>query len=326
MSQVQRRRRSHTKALAAGCACAGLLWCLSFGSQAKAQVVQLAAPEEEPPENLPDRHQVGKDETLSIVAERYLGKGDSWPKLWSYNPEITNPHWIYPGYVLRLKAGVDLNTPAPAASTAQAATGGVRSGLTFAARRGANPGSDTVRIGEEVYLDRDALAQTARIVGSSEDHLMLSPSDEVYLRFKAESPAPEEGKPLTVFIRRHKAEVAPNAGKMRTYRAGDDGEIVRVVGALKVKSYDPERRIARAVVTESFDPIERGFEVTDVPHVLALVPPKKNERDLRAKIVAAGRPLGTLGDGQVVFLDAGAKAGVEVGNRFFVVRQGDPWR
>jgi len=47
----------------------------------------------------PERHQVADGDTLSSIAERHLGNGDAWPKLWSYNPEITNPHWIYPDQV-----------------------------------------------------------------------------------------------------------------------------------------------------------------------------------------------------------------------------------
>ena len=27
------------------------------------------------------------------------------PKVWSFNPEITNPHWIYPGDQVRLRVG-----------------------------------------------------------------------------------------------------------------------------------------------------------------------------------------------------------------------------
>jgi hypothetical protein len=272
--------------------------------------------------SLPERHQVADGETLSSVAERYLGDGDAWPKLWSYNPEITNPHWIYPGYVLRLKTGTGEQ------DTSAGANGGITAGKPlsrFSISRGRSLGDGTVLLGEEVYLDRDALKQAARIVGSSEDHLMLSPTDEVYLQFKEQGSAPTVGKELTVFYRLQRAEVSPKAGKLKTYPS-EGGEIVRVIGALKIKNYDAEKRIARATVTESLDPIERGFEVADVPRRLAKVPVKKSARALQMKILAATRPLGTLGDSQLVFLNAGQKQGLEVGNRVWVVRQGDPWR
>lgn len=270
------------------------------------------------------RHVVAEGETLSSLAERYLGDADAWPKLWSFNPEVTNPHWIYPGLMLRLREGVDL-TANPPANAVASATPTLRSRLKLTYKSRPVGALGSVLIGEEVYLDREALAQAARIVGSKADHLMLSPTDEVYLQFRGDQ-EPTLGKELTVFVRQHRDEVARTAGKSRQHRADEPGEVVRVRGGLRVTSFDPDKRIARAVVTEALDPIERGFEVADVPRRLAQVPPKKNARDVQAKIVLATRPLGTLGDGQIVFVDVGSEQGVEVGNRFVVVRQGDPWR
>jgi len=274
-----------------------------------------------------ERHDVREGDTLSQVAERYLGSSEAWPKLWSYNPEITNPHWIYPGYVLRLKEGVELSGQPMASADGTEVTSGVgRSGLRFANRRTPRVGTGVVRLGEEVYLDREALAAAARIAGSSEDHLMLSPSDEAYLKFKDDGHLPAPGKEVTVFLRLHRDEVTAHSARQRTYDSHEGGEIVRVIGAMRIIDHDVERRLARAVVIEALDPIERGFEVADVPRTLPEVPPKPNAQQLEAKVVAATRPLGTLGEGQLVFVDAGGKRGVEVGNRLWVIRQEDPWR
>jgi hypothetical protein len=307
-----------------------LLCSLVLAPIAYAQVHVISPePDVAEPSTVPERHQVADGETLSQLAEKYLGNGDAWPKLWSYNPEVTNPHWIYPGLVIKLKEGVTGGSEADQALAAASAKGaGSPSTLRFAERRKLNAGPDAIVIGEEVYLDREALEQAARIVGSSEDHLMLSPSDEVYLKFKNDDAAPTVGKELTVFLRQHREEIAPKAHKipLHNYPANSGGEVVRVLGALRIKTYDSERHIARAIVTEALDPLERGFEVADVPRRLAAVPPKQNGQNLKMTIVAATRALSTLGSGQVVFLDKGSKAGVQVGNRLQVVRQGDPWR
>ncbi|HZI15707.1 MAG TPA: LysM domain-containing protein, partial [Myxococcus sp.] len=42
-------------------------------------------------------HAVQDGDTLWDLSQRYLGSPWYWPKVWSYNPEIANPHWIYPG-------------------------------------------------------------------------------------------------------------------------------------------------------------------------------------------------------------------------------------
>ncbi|MDB4991375.1 MAG: hypothetical protein JWN04_6553 [Myxococcaceae bacterium] len=326
MSDRLRSGWSALKQSVFGWPAAGLyLSLLAFAPGAHAQV-QVIAPEPDvkDPASVPDRHQVKDGETLSSLAERFLGNGDAWPKLWSFNPEITNPHWIYPGLVLKLKNGTD--TPGAAEPEPEGAgPNGTRSGfLRFAQRRKADVGAGTVVLGEQVYLDEQALKQAARIVGSSEDHMWASPTDEVYLKFK-DGIEPTVGKEVTVFLRLHHRELALNAGRYPAYHHTDGGEIVRVQGALRIVRYDAERKVATAVVTEALEGIERGFEVADMPRRLARVSPKTNGRDVAARIVAASR-LNTLGDGQVVFIDAGAKKGVEVGNRFLVVRQGDPWR
>ncbi len=269
-----------------------------------------------------ETHSVVPGDTLWDLSNRYFRSSYEWPRLWSYNPEITNPHWIYPGHVLRLREGASGEHTAEQPQTVALGKGVLRPKGLLANRSRLPEG--TVQLGDQVYLDADALEQAGKIVGSSEDHMMLSPSDEVYLSF-GKGRVPSVGKELSIFVRYHRDEVSPKAGKLRTYKR-EHGEVVRVLGVLRVMSYDEDKRMARAVITEALDPIERGFEVADMPRRIAQVAPKVNSSAVKSEIVAATRALGTLGQNQVVFIGAGAKQGVEVGNRFAVVRQGDTWR
>ena len=72
------------------------------------------------PGQLPEQHVVKKGDTLTSVCELYFGDPWCWPQLWAENPHVTNPHWIFPGDVLRLRAG------AAAARRAQRAGSGMR--------------------------------------------------------------------------------------------------------------------------------------------------------------------------------------------------------
>jgi hypothetical protein len=130
---------------------------------------------------------------------------------------------------------------------------------------------------------------------------------------------------MSVFVRLHRAELSPKADVVKAYTT-NNGEVVRVAGAVKVKSWDEDKGMARAIVTETMEPVERGFLVADVPRRLTQVAPKTNAKNIKAEIVAATRALGTLGQNQLVFIGVGSDQGVEVGNRFSVVRQGDTWR
>lgn len=45
---------------------------------------------------------VQKGDTLWDLSEKFSDSPWQWPDLWHYNPEIENPHWIYPGQRIRI--------------------------------------------------------------------------------------------------------------------------------------------------------------------------------------------------------------------------------
>src|SRR6056297_2624815 len=45
---------------------------------------------------------VQKGDTLWDLSEKFADSPWTWPELWHYNPEIANPHWIYPGQKIKI--------------------------------------------------------------------------------------------------------------------------------------------------------------------------------------------------------------------------------
>ncbi len=60
-------------------------------------------------EDAPQQYVVKKGDTLWDISGIYLEKPWLWPKLWRWNPQINNPHLIYPGDMISLQYDADGN-------------------------------------------------------------------------------------------------------------------------------------------------------------------------------------------------------------------------
>ncbi|MCB9617413.1 MAG: LysM peptidoglycan-binding domain-containing protein [Sandaracinus sp.] len=250
---------------------------------------------------IPDVYTVERGDTLWDITGRFYGNPYEWPKIWSYNPEITNPHWIYPLDRLRLRGEGEAPT--------------VLAGPTTEVRAPARAAPGTVWLREQGFLDEEALRDAGVIVGSPEEQMMLSTFDDVYVRFEDQAQV-QVGREYTIYRPIDEDEREPE----------ESGDLVRIFGTVRLRTYDRERGIGRGTIIEALDPIERGFHIAPIPRRFESVPPRENVQELEAEVVASLRPTRIHADQQIVFVNAGSEQQVQVGNRFFVVRRGDEWR
>lgn len=267
------------------------------------------------PADMPETHTVQEGDTLWDITERYYRDPYQWPKVWSYNPDITNPHWIYPDSRVRLRPGDDQVVKGPPRGFARPRAGGPQA----------------IRVTEYGYLDERALADAGYIISANEEHMMLADTDMTYVRFN-EGVKPEVGRVYTVFREIYPSEREPSKkGTLVRRIEGDQappekGRLIRIFGGVRLQDYDEEHQIGRAVVVDALDAIERGFRLTALERKFYWVDVVPADQSLNATVVANLYPHKLPSINQVVFVDVGSEQGVVLGNRFHIVRQGDEWR
>jgi hypothetical protein len=259
---------------------------------------------------IPAVHVVRKGDTLWDLCGSYYQNPWGWPKVWSYNPQVVNPHWIYPGDQIRLR---DPNDPS---SHRQLMGAGASSSLTRGGR-GAVPPS-TVFLRDQGFLGDPKRDVWGELVGAVEDQMLLSDGNHVYLMMRP-GVTLKPGQTVTLFTPIRKPDDVPGARK-------PPGEIVSVKGTIKIDQFNPKTRVARGEVVESLDVIERGFKVGPVGRKFDVVPPKKAGKTVQARVLTSMYPHELLGQHQLAFMDRGSEDGLEPGTRMFVLRQGDTWR
>ncbi|MEZ4219854.1 MAG: LysM domain-containing protein [Polyangiaceae bacterium] len=260
--------------------------------------------------SVPAIHTVRKGDTLWDLSGRYYGNPWNWPKLWSYNPQVTNPHWIHPGDQLRMRR------PGEGGMRDSANLLGTGAG-GFVDRRAAVP-RNTVFLRSQGLIDDPAREVWGELVGSREDQMLLAEGNNVYLQIKPNQDV-QLGQELTIFRPVRRPERVKGARR-------PPGMIIAIKGTVRVDHWDEKSRVARAKIVESTDVIERGALVGPVGRRFDVVPPRPATVDRWARVLTSIYPHELYGQNQVVFIDRGTEDGLSAGNRLFVVKKGDAWR
>jgi hypothetical protein len=276
-----------------------------------------------------ENHTVQTGDTLWDLSQRYLGSPWYWPKVWSYNPEIANPHWIYPGNNVRFfPAGEEVP------SRVETGTGLGPAPMTLVADEGDAPevtemsGEQMVtvsgRIGYEQKAGRMVMRQgfvtakeldeAGRIDSSFSEAVMLSYPDTAYVRFKKKANA-KVGDRYVIF--RTGQEIKhPITGQKA-------GFLTEFLGTMRVVTLGDT--FVTAQVMDTWDSVSRGDLVGPFGESLVeRVVVKPNEKEVKGLVLTALVPYLTItAEHQFLVVDKGSAAGVQVGNTFNIIRQGD---
>lgn len=253
--------------------------------------------------HVPYEYEVEDGDTLWLISQEFFNDPWLWPNLWALNPHITNPHWIYPGDIIRLKwteravaesQGDDFELEPVAYST----------DLQKVARLVVNRG---------MILDH-AKDMIGSVVASPEAKSNLSTGDRIYLEFK---------DPGEVSLGQKVSIYRPQETVLHPDSKENIGVKVIYIGSAEVVERGDDEQMIKAVITHSEIEMERGDLIFSASEQLLEVNPTKNLVDLQGVIVDSIADISEFGQHHMVFINVGSEEGVQVGNRLAVARRGD---
>lgn len=261
----------------------------------------------------PREYQVRKGDTLWDIASTFLRDPWFWPEIWYVNPEIANPHLIYPGDVLAL-VYIDGQ---PRITTARG------SSLRLSPRARMTPLSEAVTsipfetiaafLTSGTILEKTEADSLPYLLAVRGDHMIAAAGNTVYVR------GTNEDQPGTRYAVVHIDEplVDPDNGKIVGYHAKRVGE-----GTMR-RAGDP----ASVELTASAQEALRGDRLipatADVP--LNFLPKAPGNR-IDGRIMAVIGGVSQIGQYHVVVINRGSGDGLAQGDVLTVFQGGEKIR
>ena len=303
-------------------------------------------------DNVPEKYVVIKGDTLWDISERFLGDPFEWPEVWKRNEYIINPHLIFPGDTIRLKAMIKTVIEAEAPPKVEEF---IEKAPAEQPKPVAQPEPVFVpaapRISEAEKTETESFVETVPddpnvIRKLSEPRNVFT--EKIFLRTGFITQRSELPKPKITHIEEEKTSatkfdvVVINLGKNDGVREGDIyaaisvgdrvkhpetgknlGVVVRIKGVLEVISAGEKQ--ARCLVTENFDPMEKDdhvmpYRISSGPRFDAWVKP---EVSIDGTILAIHDPMLSIHINDILYLDKGSVDGIRPGDRFVIYGRKD---
>ena len=301
-------------------------------------LAEAAAPPEtvpgETPGALESPYIVKKGDTLWGISRDLLNDPHLWRRLWEENTFISNPNRIYPGDRLGMPGKEIAPPPAPPAPVAEApqpepakpeppkveapAPPPVAAPPPLAPPTPpVPPASQHARVcSPALVAEKDAVTLgIGETVKNPDNRIMVAMEDRVFLGLDAGRSVNKGDRLAAIRVGRRIAD--PRTGKSA-------GRILYVLGLLEVT--EAKDRVARARISYSCGPIVVGDRL--VPFAPAAFPedqtPQPTRRAVNAAVLDSLRGEALIGLQQMVFVDAGVKQGIGLGDIFALMRPNVP--
>lgn len=257
----------------------------------------------------PNEYTVQDGDTLWDIAETFLKDPWYWPEIWYINPEIVNPHLIYPGDVLGLVYVEGRQMVAPIRASSHRLSPTARATPLTEAVTSVAYEDIAAFLSTGAVLQRDQVDQLPYLLATRGDHLVAAAGN-------------------TVYIRRNTSDVLGQ--RFNIVKVGDelvDPDTNRVIGYQGVmvgagtlrRGGDP----STLAVTESTMEATPGDLLIPTENNLPLnFFPKAPSGDVDGRIISVVGGVSQIGQFMVVVMNRGSDSGLAVGDVLTVFQDG----
>jgi hypothetical protein len=281
---------------------------------------------------------VRRGDTLWDISAKFLSKPWLWPEIWQANPQVRNPHLIYPGDVLNLSF---INGPR------------LKLEPSVHREREAVPAIplDQLRmfLKDMRVMDSNAVSSAPYVVGLEEARLRGAVGQNLYVRGLKSAPGQRWAivRPSHVFrgFEQDDGNEAENeivghtldsdAAMVRSpwsedfrddghYGRGEDlGVEVSVIGTAETLREGDPSTLLLLDSTQEIRTGDRVMPLDDAPYDPYYYPHAPSSVPRNARVIAFADAMDAAGSRQVVALSIGAKDGVDNGQTFALFQPGE---
>jgi hypothetical protein len=286
----------------------------------------------------PDNYTVRRGDTLWDISARFLVKPWLWPEIWQANPQVRNPHLIYPGDVLNLSF---INGPSLRLQPSVHREGDAVPAIPLSELR--------TFLKDLRVMNSNEVSSAPYVVGLEENRLRGAVGQNLYVRGLQATPGQrwaivrpshvfrgfEQDDPNDADSRIFAHELDSNAAMVnapwredsrhdgRMGRGQDMGVEVTVIGTAETLRVGDPSTLLLLDSTREIRTGDRVLPIDDTPYDPYYYPhpPKSIAQD--AHVIGFADALDAVGSRQVVALSVGAKDGVDNGQTFSIYHPGE---
>jgi hypothetical protein len=262
----------------------------------------------------PQTYVVRKGDTLWDISNMFLNDPWLWPEVWHLNPQVENPHLIYPGDVLNLvyingKPQLVLSRGRDVKLSPEVRSTPIQQAIPAIPLEAINPFLNRGRI-----VGAGVLEAAPYVLAGKEGHIITGAGDEIYGRGSF-----QPGETAFGIFRRGETFVDPETGELLGIQARDIGT-AKLIGL--------EGEVATLVLNRTTEETRRGDSLLpeEERRINASFFPSAPKSDIHGHLLAVEGGVTQIGFMNVVVISKGARDGLEEGNLLAIYKAGETVR